>query len=137
MTAVLGWDIGGANVKAALVETGLDRVQITTASRPFEIWKDKSALPAVMQAVASELGPPARTAVTMTAELSDAFRTKREGVGFVLDAALAVSPAPWRSSVPMAASWTRGRRGPIPSASPPPTGWPPRSWSPVMSPMAS
>jgi probable H4MPT-linked C1 transfer pathway protein len=94
VTAILGWDIGGANVKAALVETGPDGVQVTTASRPFEIWKDKNALPAVMQAVAAELGPPARTAVTMTAELSDAFRTKREGVGFVLDAALEVTHGP-------------------------------------------
>src|SRR5262245_58379750 len=32
----------------------------------------------------------------MTAELSDVFRTKREGVGFVLDAVEAVSPAPVR-----------------------------------------
>ena len=30
-----------------------------------------------------------RKAITMTAELSDAFRTKREGVAFVLDAAQA------------------------------------------------
>jgi probable H4MPT-linked C1 transfer pathway protein len=94
VTTILGWDIGGANVKAALVETGRDRVQVATASRPFEIWKDKNALPAVMLAVAADLGPPTRTAITMTAELSDAFRTKREGVGFVLDAALAVTPGP-------------------------------------------
>jgi probable H4MPT-linked C1 transfer pathway protein len=36
--------------------------------------------------MAAELGPAEAAAVTMTAELSDAFRTKREGVGFVLDA---------------------------------------------------
>ena len=35
-------------------------------------------------------------AVTMTAELSDVFRTKREGVHFVLDAVEAVSRAPVR-----------------------------------------
>ena len=34
--------------------------------------------------------------MTMTAELSDVFRTKREGVGFVLDAVEAVSRAPVR-----------------------------------------
>jgi probable H4MPT-linked C1 transfer pathway protein len=34
-------------------------------------------------------GPADAVAITMTAELSDAFRTKREGVAFVLDAAQA------------------------------------------------
>jgi uncharacterized hydantoinase/oxoprolinase family protein len=36
--------------------------------------------------------PPEAVALTMTAELSDEFRTKREGVGFVLDAVEAPSP---------------------------------------------
>jgi hypothetical protein len=94
VTAVLGWDIGGANVKAALVDTVPGGLQVTTASRPFEIWKDKSALPTVMQAIAGELRLPVLTALTMTAELSDAFRTKREGVNFVLDAATAVTKGP-------------------------------------------
>ena len=51
-------------------------------SRPFEIWRDRDGLAAVLR----ELGPADAVAITMTAELSDAFRTKREGVAFVLDA---------------------------------------------------
>jgi (4-(4-[2-(gamma-L-glutamylamino)ethyl]phenoxymethyl)furan-2-yl)methanamine synthase len=94
MTAILGWDIGGANVKAALVEARPGGWRVTTVSRPFEIWKDRNALPSVLKAVAADLDPAARTAVTMTAELSDAFRTKREGVGFVLDAVAAVTQGP-------------------------------------------
>ena len=43
--------------------------------------------PAVLREVAAEAGPADAVAITMTAELSDAFRTKREGVAFVLDAA--------------------------------------------------
>ena len=41
-----------------------------------------------MRDVVAELAgePPELVALTMTAELSDEFRTKREGVGFVLDA---------------------------------------------------
>ena len=69
-------DIGGANTKAAW-HNG------KTVSRPFEIWRDPEGLVAVLR----ELGTADAVAITMTAELSDAFRTKREGVAFVLDAA--------------------------------------------------
>src|SRR5262245_37639528 len=92
----LGWDIGGAYVKAAGVEIVDGERSVRTASRPFEIWRDKQALPGVLRALAAELPPPDLVAVTMTAELSDVFRTKREGVGFVLDAVLDVTRAPVR-----------------------------------------
>jgi probable H4MPT-linked C1 transfer pathway protein len=93
---VLGWDVGGAYVKAAVVEDAAGGRAVRTASRPFEIWRDKLALPDVLRALAAELPAPESVAVTMTAELSDVFRTKREGVGFVLDAVEAVSRAPVR-----------------------------------------
>ena len=92
----LGWDVGGANVKAAVVEAGPRGRAVRTASRPFEIWRDKGALPNVLRAVAAELPGASSVAVTMTAELSDVFRTKREGVGFVLDSVEAVSRVPVR-----------------------------------------
>src|SRR5262249_22201929 len=63
-------------------------------SRPFEIWRAKGDLHALLLAMAAELPAADATAVTMTAELSDAFRTKREGVGFVLDAVTGVGPEP-------------------------------------------
>jgi probable H4MPT-linked C1 transfer pathway protein len=83
--ATLAVDIGGANTKAAW----LDGDSLRTVSRPFEIWRDRAALSAVLRDVAAEVGagPADPAAITMTAELSDAFRTKREGVAFVLDAA--------------------------------------------------
>src|SRR5215211_4411698 len=74
--ATLAVDIGGANTKAAWLHEGTLR----TVSRPFEVWRDRDAVAA---------RPADAVAITMTAELSDAFRTKREGVGFVLDAAQA------------------------------------------------
>jgi (4-(4-[2-(gamma-L-glutamylamino)ethyl]phenoxymethyl)furan-2-yl)methanamine synthase len=85
--ATLAVDIGGANTKAAWLHEGTLR----TVSRPFEVWRDRDALAAVLREVAGEVAarPPDAVAITMTAELSDAFRTKREGVGFVLDAAQA------------------------------------------------
>jgi probable H4MPT-linked C1 transfer pathway protein len=91
---VIGWDIGGANVKAALVTVGGGRTEVRTVSRAFEIWKDRTALHGVLKSVAADLPVAEATAVTMTAELSDVFRTKREGVAFVLDAVGAISPSP-------------------------------------------
>lgn len=61
---------------------------LRTVSRPFEVWRDRGALVQVLREVAAEAGPADAVAITMTAELSDAFRTKREGVAFVLDAAV-------------------------------------------------
>jgi probable H4MPT-linked C1 transfer pathway protein len=83
--ATLAVDIGGANTKAAC----LDGASLRTVSRPFEVWRDRQALSGVLREVAGEVaaGPAHAVAITMTAELSDAFRTKREGVAFVLDAA--------------------------------------------------
>jgi hypothetical protein len=76
-------DIGGANTKAAW----LDGDSLHTVSRPFEVWRDRESLAAVLRELAAQAGPAESVAITMTAELSDAFRTKREGVAFVLAAA--------------------------------------------------
>jgi (4-(4-[2-(gamma-L-glutamylamino)ethyl]phenoxymethyl)furan-2-yl)methanamine synthase len=91
---VIGWDIGGANVKAALVSRHRGGTSAETVNRAFEIWKDRTGLPDVLRAMAAGFPPADATAVTMTAELSDVFRTKREGVNFVLDAVGAVMPGP-------------------------------------------
>ena len=79
----LALDIGGANTKAARLKGS----SLRTVSRPFEVWRDREALAVVLREVAAEAGEADAVAITMTAELSDAFRTKREGVAFVLDAA--------------------------------------------------
>ncbi|MFL5890033.1 MAG: hydantoinase/oxoprolinase family protein [Solirubrobacteraceae bacterium] len=91
MGGVIGLDVGGANTKAVW----RDGVQRRTVSRPFEVWRGREALEAVLREVVAEVAPEPVDAVglTTTAELSDAFRTKREGVGFVLDAAEAALDA--------------------------------------------
>ena len=94
---VLGWDIGGVNTKLACVREG----QLTSVhSRAFEIQWHPASLSVLMRAMVGECGVTGelRHAVTMTAELSQAFRTKREGVGVVLDAVEAAC-APWPVSV--------------------------------------
>jgi probable H4MPT-linked C1 transfer pathway protein len=90
MGGVIGLDVGGANTKAVW----RDGDELRAVSRPFEVWRDRDALIAVLREVVDALPAPERIALTMTAELSDAFRTKREGVEFVLDAAEAALPAP-------------------------------------------
>jgi (4-(4-[2-(gamma-L-glutamylamino)ethyl]phenoxymethyl)furan-2-yl)methanamine synthase len=85
MGGVIGLDVGGANTKAVWRNGGERRA----VSRPFEVWRDREALASVVREVVAGVAPEPVDAValTTTAELADAFRTKREGVGFVLDAA--------------------------------------------------
>jgi probable H4MPT-linked C1 transfer pathway protein len=89
--AVVGWDIGGVNTKVACV---IDGAVLAARTQPFEIQRDPSALAPLLSSLASLVGatPDDRHAVTMTAELSQMFRTKREGVAFVLDAICAACP---------------------------------------------
>ncbi len=98
MNGFVGWDIGGVNVKASWLGAGKDcTVQARVVSRPFEIWREKDLLPEVLKRVAGDLapeGPIEAMAVTMSAELSDIFATKREGVCFVLDCVRCCFPAP-------------------------------------------
>jgi probable H4MPT-linked C1 transfer pathway protein len=92
MGGVIGLDVGGANTKAVWRNGSEQRI----VSRPFEVWRDREALATVLREVVADVAPePAEAVVlTTTAELSDAFRTKRDGVGFVLDAAEAALGGP-------------------------------------------
>lgn len=93
-TTILGWDIGGVNTKAARLRPGAEGFVLRTVSLPYEVQREPGALVPMLLAAAREVGgePSDIHAVTMTAELSQAFRTKREGVGFVLDALQAAFP---------------------------------------------
>jgi probable H4MPT-linked C1 transfer pathway protein len=87
---IIGWDIGGANTKASLVEFSFDKiVETRSILRYFPIWLEgKERLPEVLKELKDELTKGEKVdgvAVTMTAELSDAYYTKREGVNHILD----------------------------------------------------
>src|SRR5689334_11310977 len=93
---VLGWDIGGVNTKAVRVRLRNGAgPELESASVPYEIQHDLAALADTLRLLAQRLGAAEgwAHAVTMTAELSQAFRTKREGVGAVLDGVLAAFPS--------------------------------------------
>jgi probable H4MPT-linked C1 transfer pathway protein len=74
---VLGLDVGGAHIKVA---DGSGSVQ----SHPYPLWRNPAGLSAKLQ----ELVPDEFTclAATMTGELADCYRSKREGVGAIVDA---------------------------------------------------
>src|SRR5215208_3723512 len=89
--ATLGWDIGGVNIKVARVADG---TLLSARSHPFELQRAPDTLVTLLRTLAAETGAAsgARHAVTMTAELSQMFRTKRDGVSFVLGAAQTAFP---------------------------------------------
>lgn len=76
--AILGLDIGGANIKAA---DGSGHA----ISRPFAIWQDPQRLPDELVHVFQAFPQTDRIALTMTAELADCFATKSDGVRSILD----------------------------------------------------
>jgi (4-(4-[2-(gamma-L-glutamylamino)ethyl]phenoxymethyl)furan-2-yl)methanamine synthase len=80
---IVGWDVGGAHLKAALLEGGkLRRVQ----QLPCALWLGMDRLQAAWAAVAAQLPPaPARHAVTMTGEMADVFADRTTGVGAIVD----------------------------------------------------
>ena len=86
MTSVIGWDLGGANLKLACAEAG----RITQVAQvPCPVRQDRSKFDACL-GEALKLCPPgasppgARHAVTMTGELSDVFADRAEGVSYLV-----------------------------------------------------
>jgi hypothetical protein len=90
-TDVLGWDVGGANIKVARIDPRTAGAP-AAIEQPFALWRDFNRLSSELTALAgridraADVAPPAAMAITMTAELADCFATKREGVAFVVDA---------------------------------------------------
>lgn len=87
---VLGLDIGGANTKASFLKTQDAKVkEVRTALEYFPIWKGgKNGLLDVLERLKDSLSNSAEldgVGVTVTAELSDAYHIKKEGVNHVLD----------------------------------------------------
>jgi probable H4MPT-linked C1 transfer pathway protein len=87
LVTALGFDIGGANTKAALITADKDKLcAIEVAVEYFPVWKDPEKLTSVLVGLKRKLSGGALdgVGVTMTAELSDAYQTKREGVQRIL-----------------------------------------------------
>ena len=86
---ILGLDIGGANIKAGLVEVSNGRiVECRTVVTYLPLWRvGKKKLSKELQEISTFLSKTDKidgVGVTMTAELSDVFKSKKEGVEYVL-----------------------------------------------------
>jgi probable H4MPT-linked C1 transfer pathway protein len=84
--AIVGWDIGGVNTKGARLDVTRYGPALRSVCLPYEVQHGPEGLMPTLTEAARQLGVGSADlhAVTMTAELSQAFRTKREGVAFVL-----------------------------------------------------
>ena len=91
--AVVGWDIGGAHVKACLSRHGLVH---DVAQWPCPLWSGAEHLDRVL-ALAHERWPGlagSHHAVTMTGEMVDRFKNRRDGVQRIVGRLAAALQAP-------------------------------------------
>jgi probable H4MPT-linked C1 transfer pathway protein len=80
MTSAIGWDIGGAHLKAARAQGG--RI-VAALQLPCNPHYGLALLEQAIETARERLGDADRHAVTMTAELSDAFETRTTGVATI------------------------------------------------------
>jgi probable H4MPT-linked C1 transfer pathway protein len=78
---IIGWDIGGAHLKAAMLENHR-LVRISQSACP--LWQDLSYLHKALDAVLQEWPRAARHVITMTGELADLFPDRATGVKSLL-----------------------------------------------------
>ncbi len=84
---IIGLDIGGANTKAVFIKTNHESLhQIEVLVEYFPIWKYPTELADTLLKIRERLNSAniEGVGVTMTAELSDAYQTKEEGVKKIL-----------------------------------------------------
>jgi len=92
MNATIGWDLGGAHLKAARAERAriVDAVQL-----PSPLRLGLAAVAEAFAAAKARLGKADRHVVTMTGELADTFASRAEGVARLSALAVAeLAPAP-------------------------------------------
>ncbi len=82
----IGWDIGGAHLKAARVFAD-GRID-AAVQLPCPLWQGLDRLTTSVDEVNRRLGPTDRHAITMTGELADLFSSRPEGVVKILDVML-------------------------------------------------
>lgn len=80
---VVGWDIGGAHLKAALLESDGNVIQVYQQLCP--LWKGLSELEAALSVILAGLPKVEKIhAITMTGELVDFFSCRDEGVAQII-----------------------------------------------------
>jgi len=88
--AVIGWDVGGAHLKAARIERGqvADVLQL-----PTPLWRDLDSLVSGLREARARLGLASLHVATMTGELADVFADRAEGVTQIAETLARALPA--------------------------------------------
>ncbi|WP_374306851.1 hydantoinase/oxoprolinase family protein [Methylocella sp.] len=90
MREIIGWDVGGAHLKAARV---VDGVVTAAVQAPCPLWLGLGELDRAFKEAAAEVGRADLNVVTMTGEQTDAFATRADGVeGLAAAAARLLAP---------------------------------------------
>ncbi|MBC7787587.1 MAG: S-layer protein [Methylophilaceae bacterium] len=78
--ATVGWDIGGAHLKAVLVDDAGNALQVLQLACP--LWRGLDVLALAVDEVLTKFNLPQTTvhAITMTGELADIFKDRHDGV---------------------------------------------------------
>jgi probable H4MPT-linked C1 transfer pathway protein len=79
---IIGWDLGGANLKLAQLE---GRRVTVVAQVPCPIRQDRRKFDAALKEALGLCPASGRHAVTMTGELSDVFSDRAEGVAYLVE----------------------------------------------------
>ena len=82
MPAIIGWDVGGAHLKAARLEGGR---LVGVVQLPCTLWLGLEHLDRALDEALSRMGGADAHAVTMTGELVDLFPERAEGVRALTD----------------------------------------------------
>ena len=80
---IIGWDIGGAHIKAAKIDFNKKTSKTKQIYSP--IWKNLNYLKKSIKLIKKKLGKTNYHAITMTAELSDIFPDRKKGVNHVVN----------------------------------------------------
>ncbi len=89
---IVGWDIGGAHVKAAVISAGKI---IDVYQQPCPLWKGLEQLQRAVNTIVQELnGSNCRHAITMTGELVDLFDNRDDGVKQIIQTMTKLLPEP-------------------------------------------
>lgn len=80
---IVGWDIGGAHLKAALLNAEGEIIQVY--QQPCPLWKGLLELETALEIILAALPEGEKThAITMTGELVDFFSSRDEGVAEII-----------------------------------------------------
>ena len=80
---IIGWDIGGAHIKAAKID--FKKKTSNTKQLYSPIWKNLNYLKKSIKLIKKKLGKTNYHAITMTAELSDIFPDRKNGIKHVVN----------------------------------------------------